>query len=106
MDLCFGRYHFIENTETAFKMSTYALASVAQLVAVLPSKWKGYRYNSQSGHMPRLWVQSLVRACTKGNQEMFLSHIVSLSLSLSLSLILPPSFPLSLKSIGMSLGEE
>ena len=29
--------------------------------------------------MPRLWVQSPVRACTKGNQLMFLSHINALT---------------------------
>ena len=40
-------------------------------------------FHSWSGHIPRLWVRSPVRACTGGNLSMFLSHI-DLSLSLSL----------------------
>ena len=47
------------------------------------SKPKGHRFDSRSGHMPRLLVQSPVGAHIRGNQSMFLSHIdVSL-----------PSFP-------------
>ena len=45
---------------------------------------KGHRFNSQSGHIPKLQVPSLVEKPTQGNQSMFLSHI-----SLSLSLFLP-----------------
>ena len=39
---------------------TRALAGVAQLVGALSHKPKGRQFNSQSGHMPRLWVPSLV----------------------------------------------
>ena len=46
---------------------------------------KHCRFDSQSGHIPRLQVQSLVRVHTRGNQSMFLSHInVFLSPFLSL----------------------
>ena len=41
------------------------------------------RFDFQSGHMPRLQVQTLVGAHMAGNQLMFLSHVdVSLSLPL------------------------
>ena len=49
---------------------------------------KGRQFKSQSGHMPGLWVRSLVRVGTEGNQSTFFSHI---------SISLPP-FP-SLKKI-------
>ena len=43
-------------------------------------KPKGCKFNSWSGHMPRLWVLSLVRVHLRGNQSVFPSHIdVSLS---------------------------
>ena len=76
-----------------------ALTSMAQLVGVSSHKPKGHRFDSQSGHMPRLWVRSLVGACVRGNQLMFLSHING---SLPLSL---PSL-LSKKSISMSSGKD
>ena len=50
-------------------------------------KPKGHRFNSRSGHIPRLQIWSPVRVRTKGNQSMFLSHI-----NVSLLLSLPP-FP-------------
>ena len=51
-------------------------------IGVSSPKPKSRRFNFQSGHMPRLWVQSLVRVHSRGNQLIFLSHInVSLSLS-------------------------
>ena len=71
-----------------------------QLVGVLSHKPTSCGYNPQSGHIPRLWVQSPIRAHAGGNCLMFLSHILFLSLSS------PPSFPLSLKSIQISLGED
>ena len=40
-------------------------------------------FGSQSGHMPGLWIHSLVGARMGGNQSAFLSHI-SACLSLSL----------------------
>ena len=36
-----------------------ALAHVAQLIGASSHKQKGHGFNSQSEHMPRLWVQSL-----------------------------------------------
>ena len=54
------------------------------------------KQDSCSGHRPRLWVQSPVRAHTRGNQSMFFSQI-------SFS---PPSFSLSLKLISLSSGED
>ena len=47
---------------------------------------KGCVFCPWSGHIPRLWVWSLVGVCTGGNQLMFLSHI-SVSLCLSFSQI-------------------
>ena len=48
-------------------------------------KLKGHWLDSQSGHMPRLQVQSPVGAGMRGNRLIFPSHIkVSLPLSLSL----------------------
>ena len=44
-----------------------ALAGVAQLLGVLSYKPKGHRFDSKSGHMPKLKIQSLVRACMRGN---------------------------------------
>ena len=61
---------------------------------------KGCRFDSQSGHIPRLQVQSPVGVHTGGNLLMFLSHIdVSLSHRF-LSLSPTP------KSINISLGED
>ena len=42
---------------------------------VLSRKVKGYWVNSWSGHMPRLWLPSPVRARGRGNPSMFLSCI-------------------------------
>ena len=64
-----------------------ALAGVAQLVGTFSHKSKGCRFDSWSGHMPRLQVWSPVGVSTRGNWSMFLSCIdVSLLLS-------PPPFP-------------
>ena len=49
---------------------------------------QGCRFNSQSGHILRLWFWSLNRAYMGGNWSMFLSHIdVALSLPSSFSKI-------------------
>ena len=48
------------------------------------------RFDSQSGHMPRLWARSPVWGCVRGNHT-----LMSLSLS--------PSLPLSLKMDGWNL---
>ena len=61
------------------------LADVAQLVGALPHKLQGGRFDSWSGHMPRLWVWSRVLGAVKDNRSMFLSHEdVSLPLFLPL----------------------
>ena len=57
------------------KYQGFALTSVAQLVGALFGKPKICRFNSQSGHMARLQVQSPVGTHMRGNQLMFLSHI-------------------------------
>ena len=41
---------------------------VAQLVAASSHKLKGHGFNSQSGHMPRLWVKSLDGVRIRDNQ--------------------------------------
>ena len=65
-----------------------ALAGVAQLLGASPPTPKGWGFDSQSGHMPRLKARSLVGLCMGGNQLMFLSHSrASLSLPLSLKSI-------------------
>ena len=86
-------FYIFKNIYTLFFRSflssqkTWALASMAQLFGVSSCKPKGHGFNSQSGHIPRLWVRSLVGAHTGGNQSMFLSYInVSLSLPPFLSL--------------------
>ena len=57
-----------------------ALASVAQMVGALSRRPKGHRFDSWSGHIPRLQVCSPVKVHTKSNQKMFLT-LISLSLS-------------------------
>ena len=52
-----------------------------------PVKPKGHGFNSQSGHTPGLQVRSLVGACERGNQLMFLTSIF-----LSFCLSLPSPF--------------
>ena len=58
-------------------------------------KLKGCRFDSQSGHIPRLWVLSAVRAHTEATDCCFslTSMFLSLSLSLSLPLFLKTSMP-------------
>ena len=62
---------------------------------VLPWELKGHLFDSQSGHMPGLWVWSLVRGCTGGNWSLFLSHIYVSLINVFLSLAPPPSSSLS-----------
>ena len=71
---------------------------VGQLVGALFCAPKGRRSKPRPGHIPRLWVQSLVGVCIRGNQSMFLSHS-------NVSLSLPFPLPLSLISINISSGE-
>ena len=84
-----GKYRCYLKTFPHFKPQRIPTSPglVFQLVGMSSSTLKVYRFHSQSGHIPRLWVQSPVRVLVGGNQSMFLSHInASLSLSLSLSL--------------------
>ena len=69
-------------------MPLTALASVAQLVGALSHNSKGLRFDSLSGHMPRLQVWSLVGVHTGGNQWIFLTWMF---LSLSLKSIIMSS---------------
>ena len=70
---------------------------VAQLVGASSRAPKGCGLGSGSGHITRLWVQPLVRACGGGNQSIFLSHG---DVPLSLPLLLSP------KSINISSGKD
>ena len=81
------------------KMSSHALASVAQLVGALSHKLKGLKVHSQSGHIPRLLVWSLVEACARGNWRIFIFHI-----DVSFPPFSLPPFA-SLKSMNISSGE-
>ena len=80
-----------------FTNSRWSPGRVAQLVGVSSYTPRGCRFDSRSGHRPRLWVWSPVRVCTRYNWSMFLSYS-------SISLFL--SFPLSLKSMNISSGEK
>ena len=55
---------FTEESEQS-NVESMALAGVAQLVRVSSHKPKGHRFDSWSGHLPRLQVQSLVWARTR-----------------------------------------
>ena len=59
---------------------------VAKLVGMSSHKPKGCRFNSWSGHMPRLWVWSLVGAHTELINWYFSLPLMSLSLSFCQSL--------------------
>ena len=64
-----------------------APASVTQLVGASSHTPKCWRFDSWSGHMPRLWVWFPVGTCMGDDRYMFLSHIdVCLLFFLSLSL--------------------
>ena len=79
------------------------LAGVAQLVGASPHRPKVCRFDSGSGHIPRLQVQLPVRVPTRSNHQCF--SILSLSLSLSLSL--PPTpFCLPENNENMSFSEH
>ena len=71
-----------------FRRNVLALTfwDVAHSVGTSSCGLKGHGFNSQSGHVPRVWVWFLVVAHAKGNRLMFLS------------LSLP--FPSPLKSMG------
>ena len=52
----------------------FALTSVIQFVGASPTRLKGHRFNSQSGHIPRMQVRSLVKGCMR-KQLINVSHI-------------------------------
>ena len=54
---------------------------VAQWVGALSRAPKGFGFDPQSGHIPRLSVQSLVRVCVEATNRCFSHFDVSLSLS-------------------------
>ena len=83
-----GKCHLITFT----RVCSLKKSQVARLVGASSHAPKVCGFDPQSGPIPRLWVQSLVRAHMEGNWSMFLSHI---DISFSLS----PSLPVSLKSI-------
>ena len=73
--------------QTDSERAALALAGVARMVGASSQKRKGFRFGSQTGHMPRLPARSLVWVRAGGNQSMSLPHIhVSLSLHLIPSL--------------------
>ena len=51
---------------------------MAQLVGALFCAPGGRQFDSWSGHMPRLWVRSMIGVHAGGNQPMFLSLSLSL----------------------------
>ena len=83
-----------------------ALAGVAQLVGVLSCELEDHEFDSQSKHLPGLWVWFLVRA-RSSSIPLYERQLFDASISRGrFSPSLPPSFPLSLKSISMSLGKN
>ena len=74
-----------------------ALARWLSWLECHPAHWKGCGFDSQSGHMPGLWVQSLGGVHTGGNGSMFLSHV-------NISLSLPFSLPSSLSKTNLGWG--
>ena len=87
-------------------MVEIGLASGAQLVGAFSGRPKCYEFDSPSGPITTLQVQSPVGACVR-KQPIYLSHInvcLSLCLSLSLSLSLPSSLSKSIENL--SLGED
>ena len=79
------------------KIKRRALDGVAQVVGALSCKSKVSRFDSQSGHLPRLQVQSLTGCVQEATDWSFSHRCPSFS---------RPSLPLSLKSVNMSLGED
>ena len=81
------------------KKHRLTLASVSQLVGASSLTPKGCRFDSQSGHIPRFWVQSLVgvQMC---NQSLSLSLSLSPFLSLLSSLLQINKHILKIKEYG------
>ena len=71
----------------------------AQLVRMLSHTPKAFGFHPWSGHIPRLWVRSLVGSHVGGSQWMFVSHRCS-------SLSPHPYSSLSKINKNISLGED
>ena len=77
---------------------------MAQSVGASSYTPKGCGFNPQSGHIPGLWVRSLVRAHKWGTWSMFLPLLSHPPLPHSVSFSLcppPPSLPPALKSVNI-----
>ena len=74
------------------------LASGAQLVGAFSGRPKCYEFDSPSGPITTLQVQSPVGACVR-KQPIYLSHINVCHLSVSLCLCLSLPLPLSPKAL-------
>ena len=77
----------------------YTTPRTAAIKKIIPKPWlggsvgwsivpytKSCGFDSQSGNIPRSWVQSPVGECSRGNSSMFLS-LINVSLPLSLKKI-------------------
>lgn len=78
------------------KLFHYCSSQVVQWLSFCTPKRLQFRFNSQSGHIPRLEIWSPVSKCTGGNLSMFLT-LMFLSHSAPLP-ILPSSSPFSFSS--------
>ena len=82
------------------KIGCFCLIYFYPAMAVwLTQHQEGCGFNSQSGHVPRLQVQSPFGACTEDNRLMILSHV-------NVSLFLFLSFPVSLEAVNPALDED
>ena len=90
-------FHFLTAVQLRIRSLSPGQCGMAQLVGASSPRPKGRRFDSQSGHIARLWVPSLVRA-HMGKQPINVSLFPSLPLSFSPST--SPSLPLSLKAMG------
>ena len=91
-----------ENSTRSIRSSSKVPSRPSDGQSAVP-RLKGHRFDSQSGHMPRFQVRSLVGVRMGGNQSMFLFHALALSLSPPLS---PSSSSLSKSNENTSSGED
>ena len=99
-----------------YKKREVGLGQVVQCTRESSCTLKGYGFDPQSGHLPRLWVQSQAGVYTRGDNLRIKVSLKQMSLSLPVYLYLclclfpPPSLlsslPLFLKSINISLSED
>ena len=79
-----ANYHLMVHARAKPRVQAFCPGQVAQLVGALSRTPEGWSFDSQSGNMPGLWIQSLVRVHIEGSWSVFLSLSISLSLPLSL----------------------